>query len=473
LPSFEKLTVDEEVMRRFFSFAMLMLLAIIAITLMPPAPALGQFATNTPAGGSNATAVSSNPAQPTDAAATAVPTTASGFSFSTNTPAGPTATPTSTATSTNPPPPTATSTPSATPIPNGPYSYPENMNSLTGMEYPDEVSRARVNLIVKISNYPPVVRPQTGINMADLVYEYEAEGGVTRFAAIFRSQVPPLVGSIRSGRLMDMELMTMYRANLAYSGTSEPIQRLFLSNYPYRLITPSIGDAQGDTCLDTPFCRLPREGLAFEHTLFGNPQQMWDISTIRGTNQGYKARGFAFSDTPDANGVTTNDIFIKWFGQGEARWQYDEASGHWLRFTGGQPHLDKGDGQQIWADNVIAVIAYHDDRPDLFPEGANYTSLQVRLWREEGDSMLPAVLFRDGQAFQGFWDRPNRDDGTALFLMYGNNEPIKLKPGRTWVSVVRNLGDVEWSEQKVDLAATATIIAQTPSPTPITIDEGD
>jgi hypothetical protein len=466
-PSFEKLNVNEDVMRRYLSFAML--LALIAAAALPPASIQGQFATNTPASG-EVPAVSSNPALPTAAGATEG---SAGSGFATNTPEGPTATPTATATNTFTPTATATSTPSPTPTPMGPFSYPDNVNSLTGMEYPDEAARQRVNLIIKISNYPPVVRPQTGINLADLVYEYEAEGGVTRFAAIFRSTIPPLVGSIRSGRLMDMELMTMYRGNLVYSGTSEPIQKLFFENYPYRLISPFIGDAQGDTCLDTPFCRLPREGLAFEHTLFGSPQQMWDIATIRGTNQGYKARGFAFSDTPDANGVPTNDIFVDWFGQTDARWQYDEASGHWLRYTDGVPHMDKGDGQQLWADNVIVVVAYHDRRPDLFPEGANYESLQVRLWREEGDTMLPAVLFRDGQAFQGYWDRPNRDDGTALFILYGNNEPIKLKPGRTWVSIVRNLGDVSWSEEKVDLAATATLVALTPSPTPINVYEGD
>lgn len=461
-------------MRRFFQYLPLLFLAVVAVSLIPAQPARGQFATNTPSGGENSL-IGSHPAVPTAAATTAV----SSFGFVTNTPDGPTPTPTASPTATLTPTftwtptATATSTPSPTPTPLGPFSYPDDVNALTGMVYPDEEARNRVNLIVKISNYPPVVRPQTGLNMADVVFEYEAEGGVTRFAAIFRSQVPPLVGSIRSGRLMDMELMTMYRANLVYSGTSEPIQKLFLTNYPYRLITPSIGDPQSDSCEATAFCRLPRDGLAFEHTLFGNPQLIWDISTQRGTNRGYKARGFAFSEVPDADGVPANDIFVDWFGQTDARWQYDPASGHWLRFTDGVPHFDKGDGQQVWADNVVVIVAYHDRRPDLFPPGANYESLQVRLWREEGDTMLPAVLFRDGMAFQGYWDRPNRDDGTALFLVYGNNQPIKMKPGRTWVSIVRNLGDVNWSEQKVDVYATATLQALTPSPTPLNIQEGD
>jgi len=440
----------------------------LGLSLLPSQPAQGQFMTNTPEGGAPLPAT----AQPTGVPlqSTAAPTgAADAAGFATNTPELPSATPTEVI-------PTATVTPSVTPEPIGPFTYPDNYNSLTGLPYPDEASRARVNLVVKISNYPPIVRPQTGVNRADIVYEYEAEGGVTRFAAIFRSQMPELVGSLRSGRLMDMELMTMYRANLVYSGTSQPIQKLFLQNYPYRLISPFIGDAQGDGeagCTENPFCRIPQEGKAFEHTLFGNTRLMWDVATARGTNKGYKAKGFAFSDVPEAGGEAINDIFIDWYGQTDARWQYDPVSGHYLRYTDGVAHYDKGDGQQLWADNLVVIVVPHEHRPDLFPAGANYESLEVQLWHHEDTFLYQALVLRDGQLYEGYWDRPNRDDGTALFLVHGNNQPITLKPGRTWVSVVRGLGDVTWSAEKTDMGALATQIALTPSPTPLDIQEGD
>lgn len=468
-------------MRRAF-IGLFGVLAALGLSLLPSQPTYGQFMTNTPEGGAPQNTPLMATALPTSApisAATAAPTTASngGVAFSTNTPEGPLPSPTLAATLTATTIPTDTATPSETPNPiTGPFNYPDDYNSLTGMPYPDEESRARVNLLVKISNYPPLVRPQTGINMADVVYEYEAEGGVTRFAALYRSQAPELVGSIRSGRLMDMELLTMYRANLAYSGTSEPIQKLFLSNYPYRLVSPFIGDAQGDGeagCTENPFCRIPQEGKAFEHTLFGNTKRMWEIATARGTNKGYKAKGFAFSDAPEAGGDPVNDIFIDWYGQTDARWQYDETTGRYIRFTDGQPHFDKGDGEQIWADNLVVIVVPVDDSPDIFPEGANYLSIEVQLWHPEETFLYQALVLRDGQLYQGYWDRPNKEEGTALFLVHGNNQPIPLKPGRTWVSVVRGLGDVSWSEVKEDVYATATIQALTPSPTPLNLQEGD
>ncbi len=399
-----------------------------------------------------------------------------------------TATPTATATATFTPTdtPTPTQTPSPTPTPNGPFSYPEGVNPLTGLPYPDEAALARRNLIVKISNFPPIVRPQTGVNLADIVYELEAEGGVTRFAAIYRSNMPEQVGSVRSGRLYDLELIAMYNALLAYSGTSEPIQRLIMrSPYVYQFFSP----LKGDNCEDAGFCRFPAEGKAFEHTMFLDTTLLYQKATERNINTGYPARGFAFSEIPDTGGAVGTDVLIDWYGQTDARWQYDDSTGRYVRWTDSKPHLDAGDGEQLWADNLVIIQVPHERRPDMFPEGSNYESLEVQLWGQGS-----AVLLRDGRWYQGFWKRECNADtptatptleaepayfepplrecfsnpGTALQIFYGNNQPMMMKPGRTWVSVVRGFGDVVLSENRQDMVATATALElnATATPTP-------
>ena len=465
-------------MRNFVLTLALVLFLLFGLTHVDTQPVSSQFITNTP---------SSSTAMPTSGApdaATAAPTQGTGNGggiFATNTPDGPTntptlvptatLTPTATSTATNTPTvtPTPTDTPSPTPTPIGPYSYPEGINPLTGLPYPNEEAQARRNLIVKISNYPPIVRPQYGVNSADIVFEYEAEGGVTRFAAIFRSQSPGRVGSIRSGRLMDMELSTMYRALLAYSGTSEPIQQLFLGEgfFDYQLLSPSIGHG----CEDTGFCRdesLRDLGYPFEHTLFGDTDKMWETATRQGANTGWQARGFAFNEEPNPDGTPAEDIFINWYGQTDARWQYDEATGRYLRYTDSVPHYDAATGDQLWIDNLVIIVVPHERRPDLFPPGATYESLEIQLWDQNY-----AYVVRDGEFWQGFWRRENREPGTALQLIYGNNIPIMLKPGRTWVEVVRGFGDVTISDTQADMVATATVLAQTPSPTPIDVPSDD
>ena len=393
------------------------------------------------------------------------------FSFATNTPVGPTSTPfpsdtpTATPLPTNTPTPTPTNTftPSPTftptPTPNGPYTYPEGVNPLTGLPYPNEEAMARRNLIVKISNYPPIVRPQTGINLADIVYEVEAEGGVTRFAAIFRSNAPERVGSIRSARLLELELVPMYNALLAYSGTSEPIQNLIMgADFVYQTFSP----LKGDGCQDTGFCRDPQSpGLDFEHTLFLNTQTLYGSATRRNVNYGMRAWGFAFSDYPNPNGVPVNDLFIEWYGQADARWQFDPDNGRYLRFTDGVPHMDAGDGQQLWTDNLVIIEVPHVERPDLFPPGADYWSLGIELW-----DYGRAYVARDGQFFEGYWRRQDTNPGTALQLVLSDNTHIMLKPGRSWITVVRSLGQTKISEELADMPGTATAIAAVPTETP-------
>jgi len=450
-------------MRRVSLLVFLVILTL-AMSLILPTAAQDAFATNTPRPQAFAT---NTPAGPTSTPTASLTPTASPTA---------TATATNTATATA----TATNTPSPTPTPIGPFFYPEGINPLTGQPYPNEEAAARRNLIVKISNFPPVVRPQSSINLADVVFEIEAEGGVTRFAAIFRNNNPTHVGSIRSARLFDLELLEMYQALLAYSGTSEPIQRLILrSPYVYQTFSP----LKGDNCEEAGFCRFPREGLAFEHTLFLDTNQLWARATLRGINTGYRAKGFAFNETPDPNGQPANDVFIDWYGQTDARWQYDEASGRYLRYTDGVAHYDANDGQQIWADNIVIIQVPHERRPDLFPPGATYESLEIQLW-DQG----PAAVVRDGQWYSGFWRRncdaevtptptvepaalPEiqrtcySDPGTALQLLYGNNTPIMMKPGRTFVEIVRGFGDVVIQDERRDMVATGTAIALSATPT--------
>src|SRR5258708_1278454 len=276
------------------------------------------------------------------------------------------ATSTRTTTPTRTPLPSKTTKPSRTPSPTptitpttiGPVNYPDNYNTLTGLPFPDDAAKNRRNLIVKVSNYTWVVRPQSGLSEADLVYEYEVEGSVTRFAAIYRSQGSDHVGSVRSGRLMDLELVPMYQALLAYSGSNDPIKNMILQGscidpktgsrslcdpnktdqiqstlWKYQAITPQFGD----NC--PPFCRYPRTGLAFEHTLFANTFQIWDLASKRNVNTPLPARGFAFDVTPPDGGKTANDIFIKWPGDQDARGQYNPTDNTYSPLNTRIPHV--------------------------------------------------------------------------------------------------------------------------------------
>ncbi|MBZ0318571.1 MAG: DUF3048 domain-containing protein [Anaerolineae bacterium] len=363
----------------------------------------------------------------------------------------------------NTPTPSLTPSPESTVVALGPFEYPENINPLTGLPYPNEDARDRRNLIIKISNYPPIVRPQYGLSAADIVFEYEAEGGVTRFAAIFRSHSPGRVGSIRSARLVDLELVNMFQGLLAYSGSNDWIRNYILeSDWRWRAITPHFSNYPCPT-----FCRYPEPGKAFEHTLFGDTDGIWAEAERIDVNQGMQAVGLAFSETPDPDGDTASDISIDWYSpQSEVRWQYNPADGKYYRWDSGLPHIDLGTGEQITTDNLVILEVWHTDRPDVYESEVGGIALEHQLW-----GYSRAWLFRDGQWYQGWWYR-NREYGSIQLRFNYNdrNDPMHLKPGNTWFEIVRKFDpyvtegpmfSVTVSDELVDAQATAEVVSAT------------
>ncbi|MBZ0307222.1 MAG: DUF3048 domain-containing protein, partial [Anaerolineae bacterium] len=148
-----------------------------------------------------------------------------------------------------PVPPTATATPvPLAPGAIGPDHFAADVNPLTGLVVEDPTVLERRPLVVKISNAPPLVRPQAGIGEADLVFEHYAEGGVTRFSAIFYTHTPTRVGSIRSARLIDYELVPMYQGMLAFSGASLGVdKRIYGSEYVKDILCGSKTEGQDKT----------------------------------------------------------------------------------------------------------------------------------------------------------------------------------------------------------------------------------
>src|ERR1700683_1618819 len=108
------------------------------------------------------------------------------------------------------PPPSRTTTTAGPPV-----------DPLTGLPDPTGQALTRPALSIKIENTPEA-RPQTGLDQADVVYEEVTEGGITRFMAVFNSQVPAVIGPIRSARAMDPDLFTPLGGIFAYSGADAP-----------------------------------------------------------------------------------------------------------------------------------------------------------------------------------------------------------------------------------------------------------
>jgi hypothetical protein len=280
-------------------------------------------------------------------------------------------------------------------------------------------------LAVKISNFPPVVRPQAGLSFADVVFEHLSEAGLTRLTAVFLSQGAEKVGSIRSARLIDLEIPAMFKSMFAYSGASGGVkQKIMESDFFDRVISPDFGDPG--------FARIPSEGKAYEHTLFSDTESLWQVAEERGLNQRQDLSGWTFSEAPPAGGSSATSLeFLYTPKYASAEYQYDSNREAYLRSILGEPHRDELTGEQIAARNVVALYAHHVDT-DIVEDSTGpriYYSIEIQLWGEGR-----AIVYRDGQAFEGRWVRPRRHDLIRLVDDVGNSIP--LKPGNTWIQVV-------------------------------------
>lgn len=395
-------------------------------------------------------ACASGPAAPSLLTVTSLPTAAIIVSTlpvtatpvpATTTPAiaAPTLTPLPTLTLT----PTSTLTPGPqppTPIPEGqigPANFPPDVDPLTGEAVADPNVLNRRPLAIKISNFPSCVRPQSGLSLADLVFEHYAEGGATRFTAIFYSHDAPKVGSIRSARLIDLELPAMYRSLFAFSGASDGVlKRLREADFKDWIISPEFEPGH------RAFYRVPKETLPAdcqlrEHTLFTSTKSLWADADKKGINTRPALEGMAFNRLPPSDGQAATTIILP-YTAAYVQWNYNAEIGRYYRYVGGALHSDTLTKVPITAANVVVVFAHHqttdilEDKVGYNPrtgKGGSY-SLEIQLW-----GAGPAIVYRDGQAYPVTWLRQDRF-GVLGLVAAATGQLFPLKPGPTWFQLV-------------------------------------
>jgi hypothetical protein len=362
-------------------------------------------------------------------------------------PPQPTPTQTNTPTQTPKPTPTATSTPAPTDTPTPPalVEMGPDVNPLTGLKV-DQGKLERRPLGVKIPNYPPQARPQSGLSLADVVIEHEAEAYLTRFTAIFlANDVTPELGPIRSLRLPDGELMSIFRAVLVASGGHPAVKirmtegKQWAAGY-LRIICPEepfLGD--GGTMR-----RIPKEGRIYELTMYSDTPSLWALVGKRGINQRQDFDGmWVFREVPPEGGTEATGLKVIYrAGVSEAEYRYDGDSKTYKRFDVGQPTMDAATGQQIAPANVLVLYANHVDTDiaaDTHDPERTWYSVSIQLW-----GTGPAKLLRDGQVYEGKWIREDPQQANdRLIIVDDQGEQIPFRPGTTWIQLVRLDAQVE------------------------------
>ena len=282
---------------------------------------------------------------------------------------------------------------------------------LTGRPVDDPARAGRPAMTVKIDN-APTARPQSGLDLADVVYEEVVEGGVVRFAAVFHSTDVASIGPVRSVRAEDAVLVTPLRGYFVYSGGNDIFNAL-IQKAPVGLISE---EGQPEFFTRRRDRRSPTNLYTSTGAIYGKAPGRNEVPPALFS---YRPAG-----QPLGGGATPAREVTGTIGERTTlAWTYDDASGRWLRTTNGTPHVVEG-GARLAFPNVIVQFCRYQ------PTGVIDSS---------GSNSPEAVLVGDGEAWvlsgpalaKGRWSKP--DPGAVTRYLDAGGQPLLLQPGATWV----------------------------------------
>lgn len=292
---------------------------------------------------------------------------------------------------------------------------PEPEPEITGPPNPltGEPLEEANHLIAVMVNNAPQARPQSGLSSADLVYEIEMEGLMTRFVAFFYGNLPENVGSVRSARPYVMMLAKEWDAYFAHVGGSDDAFAK-VKEWGIR----DIDDVKGHKGF-----WVDKNGRR-PHNTYLNLKE-----ALAGKEKNGVFHNWEFTAPPEGE-PDYREISFSYDKYNRPAYVFDEDSGLYLRFINGEPHLDKATGEQLAARNLIFQFARHRNL------GTKLLHIDVELIGEG-----KAEYFLGGKYLTGTWRKKDLNSPTEYLDEEGN--PIKPVKGKTWVQVLRPNKEIE------------------------------
>ncbi len=312
------------------------------------------------------------------------------------------------------------------------FTLSAELNPLTGLPASDPALLDRRPLAIKVANYPRYIRPQSGLTLADNIYEYYIEAGLTRFIAVFYGNDSKWVGPVRSGRYFDENIQRMYHAYLVFK-FADPRVESYLQNSDIAsfLVVPGLGACP-------PFHLMETRKIEVYNNSYFNTIEWKDCIVKKGLEnrrQGIRL-GFFNENVPAAELLGVK-MYTYYSVDSYNYWSYNPASKQYLRqqelddIRDDKPEsyaalTDAVTGEVVHAANVVFLLAPHtfsntfDEEDEVF---------QIDL-TGSGE----AYVFRDGLGIPARWIRTNKDQ--PLLLTTLNGAPIYLRPGITFYEVL-------------------------------------
>lgn len=315
-------------------------------------------------------------------------------------------------------------------------------STLDGTET-DQGSANAHPLAIMVENHIDA-RPQSGLDKASVVYEAIAEGGITRFMAVFGPRSADKVGPVRSARTYYVDWALGYNAYLAHVG----------GNYDAleQIISDKVLDLD-QFKYSSSYWREKRARVSSEHTMYASTiklrEQAAKLNYSTDNNfRTYKFKELATNDSSasassntssikesqasDASSSTSaatpaaGDIHVNFSSTNyNVIFRYDSVTDSYKRIISGSVQKDNESKAEISPTNLIVMTV---------KRAPTVTKINEQGWIMDTVGQGSAKIFLDGKVIDGKW---KKDSKTQREVFYdSNDQEITFNRGQFWICVI-------------------------------------
>jgi hypothetical protein len=289
------------------------------------------------------------------------------------------------------------------------HLVPGTFTLKTGAYYHDieHTTPLRYPALIQIPN-DEFARDQNGLQAADMIFEYVAEGGITRLTAIYQN-APDLIGPMRSARFISLKIGRHYRGLLFQSGESQAT-RARAAQDP----TPQFFDTIGYQYRAAP----PR---------YAPDNLMIKGSSVKAAEDNFFG-GIASYTIPKSRPALSGGSGAATINVDEhySTYKYDAATGTYQKTEEAHAYSDASLGKPLRIEMLIILHTqvYLMDVGD--GHGAHIHDYNL-------DTSGRIQVFYKGLGYSGFWT--STDSHGPLAFTLDSGQALTLPPGLVWIDV--------------------------------------
>jgi hypothetical protein len=259
-----------------------------------------------------------------------------------------------------------------------------------------------------------------GLERTDLVFEELVEGGLTRYVALWHSDVPDLIGPVRSIRPMDPDILSPFGGIVCYSGG----QQRFVDQMRH---TPVYNAIHGQPDTAATFYRTNAKAAPHNVLVKAN-ELLKEHSRIAAPAQQFNYSADLSSSSAVQDGTASSVVSYRFSAPSQGTWTYDAAQQVFLRAQDGKPDLDAA-GAQLTATNVVVLRVGVD----------NSLGVPKTLLIGSGEAWVST----GGHTVHAIWSKQSATD--PIHLVDALGVAVALAPGNTWIEMVPTAGSVQFT----------------------------